>query len=163
MFQQSKIDPRGEVNGKIDLQIDRLNPLRSEGKIMLDLSDLAINASTVRLGEMEMPVPETILTEKKGSRIELDISKGAVAVNSFKLAGGDLQLSLTGKVFLAANADNYRFNLSGAFSASEKLEKALPFLFVVEKQKAMDGSYPISIAGRLARPIVKIGTFTIPM
>ncbi len=151
------------IGGVVRLMIDRQRPLRSTGKIDLDLRDIVLKPSMVKLGEMEMEMPELALSKGRESRIRLEVDRGAIAVESIVLKGGDLGIDLKGKVFLSTRVDNYRFNVSGSFSASEKLGQALPFLFIIEKQKREDGSYPISITGRLARPSIKIGTFTVPL
>lgn len=151
------------INGNVDLKIDRRRPIRSEGRILLELGDLKIAAAEVKLGEMAMPLPDITLSQRKGSNIDLEMGKGTVNVKSFKLKGGDFELDISGKIFLSNNVDNYRFNLTGSFKATDKLGEALPFLFIVDKQKREDGSFPLSITGRLARPSIKIGTFTLPI
>ena len=77
------------------------------------------------------------------------------------ISGG--QGELKGKIFLSSRMANYRLNLRGQFSVSEKLNEAFPFLFIVDSQKKEDGSYPLSITGRISRPSIKIGTFTVPL
>lgn len=151
------------IDGSIDLAIDRGRPVRSEGRIDLDPRDIAIQPSTVRLGEMEIPLPQLDVTKGRGSAIKMEMGKGVVTVEQFKLAGGDLELELSGKVFLSTRPENYRLNLNGSFKPSQKLGDVLPFLFIVEKQQREDGSYPLSITGRLSRPAVKIGTFSLPL
>ncbi|MBT3182337.1 MAG: type II secretion system protein GspN [Deltaproteobacteria bacterium] len=152
-----------KIDGEIVLKVDSRRPIRSEGKISLDLDDMKIAEGTVKLGQMEMPLPEIILSKSSGSKLDMEMGKGAVQVKSFKLSGGDIEIDLKGKVFLSNQPENYRFNLSGSFKASEKVEKALPFLFIVEKQKKEDGSFPISMTGRLARPVIKVGNFNLPI
>jgi len=151
------------INGNIDLKIDKRRPIRSEGRISLDLGDLKVSAAEIKLGEMVMPLPDIVLSKRSGSDLKLEMGKGTVTIKSFKLTGGDFELDIKGKIFLSNEVDNYRFNLKGSFKASEKLGEALPFLFIVEKQKKEDGSFPLSITGRLARPSIKIGTFTLPI
>lgn len=157
------INMTGELNGKVALKVDKKRPIRSEGKIALNLRNVIIPATNVKLGEMSMPLPDLTLTKQKGSDIKLEISKGTISVDTFTLVGGDLEIDLKGKIFLSNNINNYRFNLNGSLKASEVLNQALPFLFVVEKQKREDGSFPLSITGRLAKPSIKVGTFTLPM
>jgi type II secretion system protein N len=152
-----------KIDGEINLKVDRQRPIRSEGQIAFDLDDMKIAATELKLGEMTMPLPDIVLSQGSGSEVKLEVGQGTLAVKSFKLTGGDLELDLTGKVFLSNDPNNYRFNLNGSFKASETLGKALPFLFIVEKQKREDGSFPISITGRLAKPSVKIGTFVLPL
>ncbi|HPW45591.1 MAG TPA: type II secretion system protein GspN [bacterium] len=159
----TKMPISSQIDGRVDLKIDRQRPIRSEGKLELHLDDIKIAATNAKLGELEMPLPDLVISKGRGSLLKLEIGKGTVTVLSFKLSGGDLELDITGKIFLSNDIANYRFNLNGTFKASETLEKALPFLFIVEKQKGEDGRYPLSITGRLARPLIKIGTFTLPI
>ena len=115
------------------------------------------------IGGAGIPLPETAITKGRDSRLKLTIDKGAVNVDEFRLAGGDLGLDLKGKVFLSTVLSNYRLNLTGSFAISDKLGQAIPFLFMAEKQKQADGSYPLTITGRLSEPAIKVGTFTLPL
>jgi type II secretion system protein N len=151
------------IDGTVVLKMDRRNFTRSEGRIRLDMGDMKIAATEAKLGEMTLPLPEIVLSKRRGSSLDVELGKGVINFKTFKLADGDLQLDLTGKMFLSNNVSNYRFNLQGSFKAADKLSQALPFLFVVEKQKKEDGSFPLSITGRLARPAIKVGTFTLPI
>ena len=151
------------LDGYVKLNMDRERPLRSTGRVSLDLRDIRIKPSNLRLGEMELPLPDILLSKGRGSTIDVDMGRGVMTVKKFKLAGGDLEIDMSGRIFLSTKVENYRFNLSGTFKTSEKLGEVLPFMFIVEKQKLEDGSYPLSITGRLSRPAVKIGTFSLPI
>jgi type II secretion system protein N len=151
------------LDGYIRLNMDRERPLRSTGRVSLDLRDIRIKPSNLRLGEMELPLPDITLSTGRGSAIDLDVGRGVMTVKKFKLEGGDLEIDVRGRIFLSTRLENYRLNLSGTFKTSEKLGEVLPFMFIVEKQKLEDGSYPISVTGRLSRPAVKIGTFSLPI
>lgn len=152
-----------KISGDIKLKYDKTRPIRSGGIVSLDLDNINIAETELKLGEMAMPIPDISLSKGSGSEMRLEVGKGTIDVKSFKLADGDLQITISGKIFLSNNVNNYRFNLNGTFKASEKLEKALPFLFIVEKQKDENGNFPLSITGRLAKPSIKIGTFTLPI
>jgi type II secretion system protein N len=157
------VEIASRIDGSIKMKIDKRNPIRSEGSVSLDLDNINIAETELKLGEMTMPIPTLVLSKNKGSEIKADVDKGTINVKNFKLAEGDLQLDLNGKIFLSNNVSNYRFNLNGSFKVSENLEKALPFLFIVDKQKNEDGSFPLSITGRMAKPSIKIGSFTLPI
>ena len=161
--QASGLSLSSRLDGYIRLNVDRGRPMRSSGRVSLDLRDIRIKPSNLRLGEMDLPLPDITLTKGRGSAIDLDVGRGVVTVKKFKLTGGDLEMDIRGRIFLSTKLENYRFNLSGTFKTSEKLSEVLPFMFIVEKQRLEDGSYPLSITGRLSRPSVKIGTFTLPM
>lgn len=154
---------KGTIDGTIEMNVDRQRLVRSTGEISLDFDDMLLDQSEAHLGPMDMPLPRLVITKGRGSQIKGKIDKGQVALERIALKGGDLQLDLSGKVFLSNTFANSRFNVRGSFKASPVLEKALPFLFIVEKQKRADGAFPLSITGRLTNPVIKIGTFTLPL
>ena len=78
--------------------------------------------------------------------------------------GGDLDLDLKGSVSLKGRGpEDYRLDIKGGFKMSENLTKALPFLFIIEKQKNAQGVYPLTVTGRLGKPNIQIGKFRVPM
>lgn len=151
------------IDGDVSLRIDRQRPIRSTGKIALGLKELRIASSALKVGGAELALPDLVIASGRESQIKAEVGKGTVAVEAFRLAGGDLGLDLKGKLFLSSKVENYRFNLNGNFMVSKKLSDALPFLFILEQQKAEDGSYPLTITGRLEKPSIKVGTFTVPL
>ncbi|MFH0800580.1 MAG: type II secretion system protein GspN [Pseudomonadota bacterium] len=152
-----------KISGSVVLHVDRQNPANSTGSLSLSLPELKVAASEVKLGEMAVPLPDFVISNGRESRMKLDVGKGTITLENFKLSGGDLGVDLKGKVFLSTKLENYRFNLNGSFTVSKKLSDALPFLFIVEQQKQQDGSYPLSVTGRIVKPTIKVGTFTVPM
>lgn len=163
IFARTGLSIGSKIDGDIELKIDRQRPLHSTGQITLVLADIHIASSEVKLGEVALPLPELVISKGRESRIKLEIDKGVVNVDSFKFAGGDLALDIKGKVFLSSRLENYRFNLDGSFLPSKKLSDALPFMFIIEQGKQEDGSFPVAITGRVGRPSIKIGTFTLPL
>lgn len=157
------INLSGVLDGYVSFKVDKRRPARSSGKASLDLKNFKIGASQAKLGPMDMPLPAIALTKAKGSQIKLNVGRGTMQIEKLTLAGGDLGLDVSGKVFLSNNLTNSRFNIRGSFTASEVLDKALPFLFIVEKEKKPDGSYPLTITGRISAPTIKVGTFTLPL
>lgn len=151
------------IDGDAELAINKVQPVRSTGNIDITLQDLNIAQSQLKLGELELEIPSLIIAKGKDSKVKLSLGRGTVTFENFALKGGDLTLDLKGKLFLSSKVENYRLNLRGTFGVSQKLNEALPFLFIVDSQRQPDGSYPLSITGRLARPSIKIGTFTVPM
>lgn len=152
-----------QIDGEISLRVDQQRPIRSTGRVELQLRELKTAASELKVAGTGFELPEVVFSKGREGSIKLEVSKGTIGVESVKFAGGDLGIDLKGKIFLSSKVENYRFNLSGAFTVSPKLAEALPFLFIVEQQKQQDGSYPLTIAGRLAKPSIKVGTFTLPL
>jgi type II secretion system protein N len=152
-----------KISGDVALQIDRGQPVRSSGEISLAIDDLHIAATELKFGDAPFPLPDLTVAKGRESQIKIAIGKGTATLDAFRLANGDLPLDLKGKIFLSNKIDNCRLNLTGSFSASQKLSEAVPLLFIVDAQKQEDGSYPLAITGRLGKPSIKIGTFTVPL
>ncbi|HPM41305.1 MAG TPA: type II secretion system protein GspN [bacterium] len=151
------------IDGTVSMRIDRQQPLRSTGRVSLYLVDLKIGQSELKVAGTEMPLPDLVLAKGRESELGIDIGKGTVTFEKFNLVGGDLGLDIKGKLFLSSKVENYRLNLNGSFSVSQKLAEAFPFLFIVEQQKQENGTYPLTITGRLEKPSIKVGTFTVPL
>lgn len=152
----------GKIDGYIEMELDKRTFARSNGRVELALKDLTLAAGEAKLGPMDLPLPALTFAGARGSAIKVEIGKGALMLDALKLADGDLGLDITGKIFLSSTLTNSRFNLKGAFKVSEVLNQALPFLFIVEKEKQPDGSYPLTVTGRLSSPVIKVGNFTLP-
>lgn len=152
------------VDGTIKLNINKRQMIQSTGSIDLSMDDLKIKAGELRLGEGgTFQIPELVFSKGSGSVFKCTLSKGAIRVTEFKLQDGDLRLEVSGDVFMSSSLKNYRMNLKGIFASTPKLEQAVPFLFMIEKQRQPDGTYPLAITGRIAQPSIKIGEFTLPI
>ena len=110
---------------------------------------------------MDFNIPELVLAN--GGDVKIELAKGSIHVSEFKFKDSDLKLDMTGDIFMSSVLKNYRMNLKGSFSVTPKLEQAMPFLFMVEKQRGADGTYPFTITGRMGQPSIKIGDFTLPI
>lgn len=152
------------IDGSIKLNINKRQVIQSSGSADFSLDDIRSSAGELKLSEgMDLTLPELAFSKGSGSTLKFDISKGAVHIKELKLADGDLKLDVSGDIFMSSTFKNYRMNLKGLFSVTPKLEQAVPFLFMVEKQKQADGTYPLTITGRIGQPSIKIGDFTLPL
>lgn len=159
----SGLNLTSRIDGGLSLRIDQSRPIRSTGRVALELLDVTIAPSQAKISGLAMELPQLVVARGRESLIKLEIGKGAVQVEQFRFTGGDVGLDLKGKVFLSSKVENCRFNLSGSFTASKAFEEAVPFLFMIEQQKQEDGSFPLTLTGRLGQPTIKIGSFTVPM
>jgi type II secretion system protein N len=151
------------IDGDADFSINQAQPIRSTGKVNVAFKNLMIGSSQLNAGELVLEVPDLVIAKGKGSQLRMSMGRGTLTMENFAFTGGDLGIDLKGKIFLSRRVNNYRLNIRGKFSVSQKLNDAFPFLFIVDSQKQEDGSYPLSITGRLSRPSIKIGTFTVPL
>jgi type II secretion system protein N len=153
-----------EIDGSLKLNMNKRQMIQSSGSADFSLSNIKLKAGELKIGEgINFTVPELIFSKGGGSSLKIDLSKGAIHIKEFKLADGDLKLDLSGDIFMSQILKNYRINLKGTFSVTPKLEQAIPILFMVEKQRQPDGTYPITITGRIEQPSIKIGDFTLPL
>lgn len=151
------------IDGAVELLYDQGNTMRSSGKANLTFRSLALEESSLPMSGSSIDLPAVQIAKGRDSRIRASLGKGVITLEEFRFSGGDLSLDLQGKIFLSSELLNTRLNINGSFSDSPKLSQALPFLFIVEKQKRPDGSYPLAISGRFEKPSIRIGTFTVPL
>lgn len=163
MAQKAGIPLSGLVNGAVQMDLYREDPLRNTGKITLDIPDLRMGE--IKLGEGAFNIPPLQLAKAGGSpsKIDILIDKGNIEVRKISFFGGDLELEADGKVYGARKADNYRFNLKGSFRVVPELTDKITFLGLVEKQKTAEGTYPFTITGRINKPSIRIGDFKLPI
>lgn len=158
----------GILNGSIDLDVDTADPNKNSGKIDIDLEKLSLDPSQMvldpNLASSGIVLPKLTLAGEKGSHIQGALQKNEMNLTSVVLAGGDIDLNLSGKItLLGANFKDYRLSLNGTFKLAEAFAKALPILFVLEQQKNAQGVYPLQITGRIGKPSIRIGTFKLPL
>lgn len=164
----AKVNIKGLVDGDIDLQINTANPQSNDGEIDINLENIQTDATKISLDPNDpaasFPIPPIKVTGPKGSHIKAEVKQNFLNINSVKLAGGDITLDLKGKISLNGRSfRDYRMDLNGNFRISDTLNKTLPIGFILDKQKAADGSYPLRISGRMGKPQIMIGKFRVPL
>ena len=150
----------GQVSGKVDLDVYLFEPLRNRGDVDIRIHRLKVAESNV-MNILDLPAMDLDSTED--SQIRLVISNGNIQVQRFSLSGSDFDLSLKGKIYFSRRLPNYRLNLRGKFLFPATITPQLPFLLLIDSQKSADGSYPLTITGRLSKPNVQIGEFKLPI
>ncbi|MBI5298957.1 MAG: type II secretion system protein GspN [Deltaproteobacteria bacterium] len=168
LFQQKiGLQLSSSVDGDIRINYDAKQPLRTTGEIELTFDKLFLKGGDLPLGEMgTFPLPDLSLADK-GSQIKGAIDRGAINLESLRFKGEDLNLDLSGKIFLSPTLDRYRMNLQGKIQFSPKVWKSvdpiLPEKWLVElrKQKTPDDTFPLSISGQFSAPQVYSGTMPV--
>jgi type II secretion system protein N len=166
--QKAKVGLRGNLDGEVDLTLSPRDPSDNDGKIDMQLVNLSTDPTSIQLDRSDpasaMALPAIKLSGGKGSHIQAQVVKDQLQIQSIKLTGGDLELDLKGNVQLSGeSAKDFRINVEGGFKMTDNLAKALPILFLIEKQKNEQGIYPLSLTGRLGRPNIQIGKFRVPL
>ncbi len=160
------INLKGTIDGDYDLSFNKKDPNKNSGKINLSLMNFLLDPFKVRMDpnspESEMLVPEIKLSGAKNSKLVASLNKSDLDIQELSFNGGDVELSLKGKVNLAPRMDDYRIDLKGIFKVKPELVKAVPIMALFEQQKQADGSYPITLTGRLLKPAMSVGAFRLP-
>ncbi|MBI4412494.1 MAG: type II secretion system protein GspN [Deltaproteobacteria bacterium] len=155
-----KLPLDGALDGTIDLTIYPGQASRNEGIIDLSLKNLKISPTRVTpYPGFDLDLPETVLSDEKGGAIKIQMKEGKLELKELTFPGEDLILDLKGRIQLNKKPDLSRLAINGKFSLSKKMQDALPFVVMIESQKSEDGSYPLTLSGRLNKPRVQIGTF----
>lgn len=165
---KAKVGLKGSVEGEVQLKMNPKNPSQNNGIVDLQLINLKMDPTSIALDPSDpasaMTIPAIKFTGPKGSHIKAKVLKDNLDIQSVKFMGGDLDLDLKGKVTLKGRTpQDYRLNIKGGFKMTEALTKALPFLFILEKQRDDKGVYPLTITGRMGKPNIQIGKFRVPL
>lgn len=167
MKQEVGLELSSRVDGDVDLELFKADPIRHQGVLRLKVKELKVLPSKFHVGDpgqgLEIDLPELELAKKHDSGMEFQVGKGKVEIKKFALTGDDLNLTAEGELFIARDLRDWRLDIKGKFKPSEKMATAAQVLFIVDKQKDADGYYPFAISGRFARPSVRIGTFRVPL
>lgn len=108
----------------------------------------------------ELELPEMDLAATEPFKIQMKLEKGTLDIKQFHIPGPDVKVNLSGNIRLNPRFALSRLDVNGDFFLSEKVEKAIPLIVVLEKQKGENGLYPLNLSGRISEPSVKIGTFS---
>ena len=165
--QMTGLNLTSSIDGEIQVNYDAKQPLRTVGKMDIAFDKLNLKGGEIPLGEMgSFPLPDLSIANG-GSTLKALIDKGAINLENFKLKGDDLNIELSGKVFLSPQISKYRMNLQGKFQLSPKLwttlDPILPakWLEELKKQKGADDNLPLSVSGQLSSPQIYSGTVAI--
>ncbi len=157
------VELAGLMNGQVQMDINEQDPLRNEGHILLEIPNLKMGEMSFGGGVFQLPALELAQPASPVSTIDISVVHGTFDIKQFELVGGDVSLKADGKIYGARKMDNYRFNLKGVLNLKPEVISKIPILSTLEKQKSPDGSYPLTITGRLTSPSIRIGEFKVPI
>ncbi|MBI1908903.1 MAG: type II secretion system protein GspN [Deltaproteobacteria bacterium] len=157
-----------QISGQVDLELFPAEPIRNQGSVHLVLKELRLLESELKVGEGEMAMsfnlpPLQMAVNTVPSVIDMRMDKGNMEVKSFEFKGGDLELNLSGKLYIAQSLSNSRLNLKGSFGVNPAASSRLPFLVLIEKEKGSDGQFPLTVTGRVEKPSIQIGSLRVPL
>ncbi|MDO8461739.1 MAG: type II secretion system protein GspN [Deltaproteobacteria bacterium] len=155
------------IDGKGSLELFPQDPLKTTGRVVFAFKEMKLLESEMKIGEGESAIPFSLpLLQMAGgsdkSGLEILIDKGSMEFKTIELKGPDLFLSLAGKVYMSQNWDDSRFSLTGNFGVSPAAGSKLPLLALVDKEKGIDGKFPLVLTGRLNKPNIQIGSTRLP-
>lgn len=152
---------KGGMSGTIDLQVNPKQIKAAKGRVKMSLEDWRTQKGSKlklgALGEIDLGTNYT-LTKSEGSSFDVELDRGTMQIKGFQLKGGDLEIQLTGQIFLEQKFPNSRCNLKGSIKLSEKMQEIIP-VAMLGPASPDDGSYPIELSGRLDQLRKRIGNF----
>lgn len=155
------VDLSSDVDGKIDMELYPKTPIRNNGSIQLNIQKLKMGESNI-MKFFKLP-PLDLAAPQGKSRVDIVMNRGNIEIRSLDLKGGEITLSLGGKIYLAQRVSHFRLNIRGKFGIDEKRAKDFVLLSVIGKQKGEDGLYPLTVTGQIRRPNIRIGEFRVPI
>ncbi|MDO8519541.1 MAG: type II secretion system protein GspN [Deltaproteobacteria bacterium] len=159
LSQSVKIPMEGLMKGEIGLKIYPEEVTKNEGKIDLKILQFKIPPSHLTpYSGFDLDLPETLLSGDGEGVIRVNMEKGKLEIVEINFPGEDIKLNLSGTVQLNRRFSLSRIMINGNFQLSDKLKEAFPLILVIDKQKNEDGSYPLTISGRISKPQIKVGT-----
>lgn len=156
------LNMQGRLDGSIQLEVNPAQLAQSRGSVELQLGDWRIlKDSELKLGAFgTMKLDDTIVLAKgSDSHIEMEVGGGALRVGSLQFKGGDIELELTGQIFLEPQMANSRLNLKGQVKFSDKMREKLP-VEMLGPSDPDSGAWPVELSGRMDQMRRKIGTFS---
>jgi type II secretion system protein N len=157
---------KGVLDGDFDVKLSKKDPTKNDGKIDLQLISLTLDPMKINLDpnspESAMDLPKLTLTGSKNSKISAEMNKSDMEIKELSFKGGDVDLTLKGKLTLAPKLDDYKIDLQGRFKLNPQLSQAIPLLALFEQQKEVDGSYPLQLSGKFTKPSIMVGKFKLP-
>lgn len=160
------INLKGVLDGDYEFDYNKKDPTKSSGKINLSLINFSLDPFKVRMDpntpESEMQIPQIKLSGAKNSKLMAEFHKTDLDITELSLNGGDLELSLHGKITVTPRIEENKIDLSGTFKVKPELLQSVPILALFEQQKQTDGTYPITLTGRMMKPSISVGAFRLP-
>ncbi len=160
------VNMKGTINGEYSLNINKKDPTKNSGKVDLDLVNFSLDPIKFRMDpntpESEIQIPEIKLSGAKGSKLLAEMQKNDILLKELLFTGADVDLNLKGSINTAPRIDDYRIDLSGTFKVKPELAQSVQLLALFEQQKQPDGTYPLTLNGKLMKPGISVGAFRLP-
>ncbi len=157
---------KGMINGVYKLDTFKKDPSKNLGKINLTLANFSLDPIKFRMDpnspESEMTIPQIKLSGAKNSKLVAEFHRSDIDLKELTFNGADVDLNLKGTINTMPRMDDYRIDMSGNFKIKPELAQNIPILALFEQQKQPDGTYPITLNGKLIKPGISVGAFRLP-
>ena len=142
------------INGNIDVVMDRVKNIPGSGEVKLILGDARLKMKEISIPGPVGPMPLKLdSVNVQNGLAEVDIVNGVARIKNFKLTGTDINCSVTGSIELAEKTSNSKLDL---------MINIDPESLILEQYRelvsAVTGNGPLVLAvkGTLLRPDIKI-------
>jgi hypothetical protein len=138
------------VNGNIDLTVDKQSSLPQQGSVKIILSD-----SVIKINNLNIPGPMGPMNLKiesiniQSGNLDSKITNGTISLNVFKLSGNDLSCEISGSIELSNITNNSKLDITvNLDSESSIIDQYRDLLGAYIK----DNTLTLKIKGTLGRP-----------
>ncbi|PKL18351.1 MAG: type II secretion system protein GspN [Spirochaetae bacterium HGW-Spirochaetae-5] len=138
------------INGNIDLTLDRQSGLPQQGSVKIILSD-----SVIKINSLSIPGPMGPMNLKiesiniQSGNLDSKITNGTISLNVFKLSGNDLSCDISGTIELSNITNNSKLNITVNLDSESS---------IIDQYRDLLGAYikdnvlTLKIKGTLGRP-----------
>jgi hypothetical protein len=138
------------VNGNIELTVDKQSSLPQQGSVKIILSD-----SVIKINNLNIPGPMGPMNLKiesiniQSGNLDSKITNGTISLNVFKLSGNDLSCEISGSIELSNITNNSKLDITvNLDSESSIIDQYRDLLGAYIK----DNTLTLKIKGTLGRP-----------
>ncbi len=158
-FEKMTMEMQGLLSGEVYLILSPQGLKDAEVEFNLRVQKMLM--SNIKIKTDDHVVPDLILSSGENPAIfQGSLINSQIRLHDIVLPGPDLDMQFKGKLNLKQEKTTFsivRIDVKGRFAFSDPVLEAVPELGFLAEQKGTDGYYPITVAGRLEKPSIRVG------
>ena len=158
-YEKFEAQVQGLVSGDIFLVISPLGLKDAEAEFNLRVQKLLVNNIKIKVSSHVVP-NLTLSSQENPAIFQGSLVSSQLRLHDIVFPGPDLDMQFKGKLNLKQEKSVFsisRIDVKGRFAFSEPVLEAVPELGFLAEQKGTDGYYPLTVAGRLEKPSIRVG------
>ena len=150
---------KGILSGDVYLVVTPQGLKDSELEFNLSVQKMSVQDIKIKTADHVIP-NLTLSSSDNPALFQGSLVSSQIRLHDMVLPGPDLDMQFKGKLNLKQEKTAFsvlRMDVKGRFAFSDPVLEAVPELGFLAEQKGTDGYYPITLAGRLEKPSIRIG------